>query len=334
MRILAGDIGGTKTLLALYEVDVSERTDASPPRLREVKRERFASAEFASLMPMLQRFLAAESPFQCATLAVAGPVINGVCKATNLPWIVDANEMAQFFDIKHFGLINDFQAIAMAVEVLGSEDLHTLHPGAPNVRGVRAVIGAGTGLGQALLVPMGNQWTVLASEGGHTDFAPRDDIEMKLLSYLLTKHRRVSYERVLSGRGLVNLYQFLVSSGMEEPSAKVEQALTDPSDDAASITAEALAKTNAACMRAVAMFVSLYGAEAGNLALKCLPYGGVYVAGGIAPKILPMLGGFVQSFLNKGRMSPLLERVPVHVILDTHVGLRGAALNALRLSNT
>lgn len=334
MMILAGDIGGTKTLLALYEVEASE-IDGHAPRLREVKRERFASTEFASLMPMLQRFLAAEQlHFQCATLAVAGPVINGVCKATNLPWVVDANELAQVFDVRHFGLINDFQAIAMAVEILDEKDLHTLHPGSPSATGVRAVIGAGTGLGQALLVPTDHEWKVLASEGGHTDFAPRDDLEMKLLAYLLTKHRRVSYERVLSGAGIVNLYQFLVSKGIEEASSKVEQALTDESDDAAAITAEALANTNAACSRAVEMFVSIYGAEAGNLALKCLPYGGLYVAGGIAPKILPKLDGFVQSFLNKGRMSPLLQRVPVHVILDTHVGLRGAALNAVRLSRT
>lgn len=326
MMILAGDIGGTKTLLALYEV---EATSDGSPRFHEVRRKRYDSPKFEGLAPLLVQFLASgRDAFTSAVFAVAGPVVNGVCKTTNLPWVVDAKELSQLLRLPRIGLINDFQAIAVGIELLGTSDLHSLNPEAASTPGVRAVLGAGTGLGEALVMPMANGWQVFASEGGHADFAPTNELEIELLRFLQKSYERVAYERVLSGAGLVALYEFLVTSRTEQESPSVE-AVLDAAHKAAAITADALAGNSAACVHAVDMFVNIYGAEAGNLALKCLPFAGLYVAGGIAPKLLSVIKKrFMPSFLDKGRMSPLLRRMPVHVILNTHVGLLGAANTA------
>lgn len=331
MIVLAGDIGGTKTLLALYRVNRCASVHGSLG-FEEIRRERYESSAFKGLASMVEQFLSVgRDEVRCATFAIAGPVVNQVCKATNLPWIVSAHEMATLLGTPHVSLINDFQAVAMGIELLDQDSIHTLNVGEYDPHSPRAVIGAGTGLGQALVMPVEGGWQVWPSEGGHTDFAPRNELEIQLLRYLFRKlGKRVSYERILSGLGFERLYEFVVTEGIE-PCSPVVDALKGTKEMAAAITKEGLSGVSSACQRVVEMFASIYGAEAGNQALKCLPFGGLYVAGGIAPKILPAIEkDFLLSFLNKGRMSDLLEKVPVHVILNTHVGLLGAALAAYR----
>ncbi len=325
MRILAGDVGGTKTLLAIYEHDASGTTT-------ELRRERFASRAYASLSEVLRAFLGAGSPgVSRVAFGVAGPVVDGRCAATNLPWRIDARELASDLDVERVRLINDFHAVALGIGVLDASELVVLQD-APIVDGAPvAIVGAGTGLGEAVLLPSRDGPTVLATEGGHADFAPRNEVEMALLRFLLGRHSRVSYERVLSGPGIVTLWEFVTSTGLA-PALDSTRARLASEDGPAVIGALALSGGDPAATRAVELFVSLYGAEAGNLALKVLPYGGLYVAGGIAGKLLaPMReGAFMRSFLDKGRMRPLLERVRVAVVATPDVGLIGARTAAER----
>ncbi|MER3523400.1 MAG: glucokinase [Ignavibacteria bacterium] len=317
--ILAGDVGGTKTNIASFDV-----ADGRVVR-RLVKRYR--NSEYRSLLAIIQEFRTeAGMTIDCAAFGVAGPVVNGRCEATNLPWVVDAREIASTLGVAQVGLINDLEATAYGILQLQETDTLGLNVGTAAPHGTMAVIAAGTGLGEGGLIWNGTRYQALASEGGHTDFAPRNELEIDLLRYLLSMYKRVSYERVVSGMGIVNLYRFFRTRlGTPEPKWLKDELTTG--DAASAIATAALAGKDEACRRAMDLFVSLYGAEAGNLALKLLATGGVYVAGGIAPKILPLLqqSTFMDAFSEKGRLSALVKSMPVHVVLNDNAALYGAA---------
>jgi glucokinase len=317
--ILAGDIGGTKTNLAVFAA--ADRLDVP------LAEERFASQEHTGLLPLVRRFLATHRlRVTHACIGVAGPVRDGRCAATNLPWVVDAAELAQALAIPRAWVINDLEATAYGLAVLGPEDFVTLARGADAARGNACLIAAGTGLGEAGLYWDGQDHRPFACEGGHASFAPRSDLEIELLRALRRRWDHVSWERVCSGPGLVAVYTFLRDSGggVEEPWVAEAMRAGDP---AAAIAEAARGGRSPLCARALELFVELYGAEAGNLALKTMATGGVYIAGGIAPRIVEHLrdGGFMRAFLAKGRMRPLLEAMPVRVVLNDRAALLGAA---------
>lgn len=317
--ILAGDIGGTHTRLAFLE-------DKSG-RLIGVAEETFPSREYASLEAVVQKFIATHPlPITCACFGIAGPVRHGRSDATNIPWLVDSTLVAHELGLKSVGLINDLEANAWGIAVLEAEDFVVLNQGASDTSGNAAIISAGTGLGEAGLYWDGRQHFPFATEGGHTDFAPRKRLEVELLEYLLKQFPRVSYERVVSGPGLLNIYRFLRDSGRgEEPPWLAEQMRDE--DPGAVISQAALSGKSELCAQALDLFVSLYGAEAGNLALKVMATGGVFLGGGIAPKIAQKLRDpvFLDAFTAKGRMKPLLQAMPVRVILNDKTALLGAA---------
>ena len=343
-KVLAGDIGGTKTILRL--TDLPSKGKAS------LFQEKYPSAKYPDLVPMVREFLAAaetalgekQTP-EKACFAIAGPVVNNTAKLTNLPWLLEAHRLERDLGISKVSLINDFAAVGYGVVALESEDIHTLQAGQFDSKAPIAIIGAGTGLGQCFGVPQGENYHIFSTEGGHTDFAPRNQLEFDLLEYLLDKYgiTRISVERVVSGQGIVAIYQFLRdrqgSHNSEvaeivrtwEQQAGRKQKTVDP---AAAISSAALEKTDDLSEETMQIFVEAYGAEAGNLALKFLPYGGLYVAGGIAAKILPLIqedNRFMQAFTHKGRVSGLVERVPVRLVLNPEVGLIGAASYAAQL---
>ena len=344
--LLAGDIGGTKTILRLVE----QPADGSMYSLDEAT---YPSRDFPDLVPIVQEFLRSAAEHlgytpapEKACFAIAGPVINNTAKLTNLVWSLDTRRLEQELGISKVSLINDFVAVGYGVLGLGESDLETLQSGKPQADAPKAVIGAGTGLGQGFLVPQGDTYQVFGTEGGHTDFAPPSELEFQLLQYLLEKHNieRISVERVVSGQGIVSIYQFLRDRkyfGNESPEiAKIVRTWEQETgkrvksvEPAGVISKAALEKSDRICEETMKMFVEAYGAEAGNLALKFLPFGGLYIAGGIAAKNLPLLkdGTFLHAFNNKGRMVSLLERVPVHIVLNPQVGLIGAAICAARL---
>jgi glucokinase len=334
MLLLAGDIGGTKTILRLAE------TSASEARLKTIYEERYSSHDFVDLVPMVQQFLAtAKTPVpEKACLAIAGPVVNDTAQLTNLTWMLDARNLEQKLGINKVTLINDFAAVGYGVLGLEAEDLSTLQAGEPKPRSPIAIIGAGTGLGHCFLVPQGDNYQVFSSEGGHVDFAPRSELEFQLRQYLLEKHNigRVSVERVVSGPGIVSIYQFLRDRSLAPESPVIAQTVRaweqqeDGNDPAAAIAAAAVEKSDRLCEKTMQMFVEAYGAQTGNFALQLLPYSGLYIAGGIAPKILPLMqaGNFLQAFTDKGRMIPLLKSIPVQMVLNPKVGLIGAAIRA------
>jgi len=321
MTILAGDIGGTKTRLALFEQG-AERPVA-------VVEHTYKSADYPSLEAVVAAFLAetGEAP-DGAAFGLAGPVAGRVCRTTNLPWLVDADHLEQLTGIPRVHLLNDLEAFAWGIGALPEDALLTLHPGAPDAQGNRAVIAAGTGLGQAGMFWDGRNHHPFATEGGHTDFAPGNDLEFALLRFLAEEyHGHVSWERVVSGPGLRNLYRFLLRHrGAATPEwLQEEMAQGDP---AAAIAKAATEERDETCVETMTLFVHLYGVEAGNLALKQMAKGGLYIGGGIAPKILPWLqqGLFLESLFHKGRMGPLLRTMPVRVILDDRAGLLGPAV--------
>jgi glucokinase len=317
--ILAGDIGGTNTRLAFFE--------GTPDRLQPVHIEIFPSSHFSGPVEIVRKFLGAHPlAVEAVCFGLPGAVVNGRVETTNLPWVVDAHHMAAELGLTSITLINDLLANAHGIPLLEESDFVLLNPVVPNNTGNRALISAGTGLGEAGLYADGRGgYHPFPSEGGHTDFAPRNDLEMDLLRYLMGRFEHVSYERVLSGPGLHNIYQFLRDTGRgEEPGWLAEQiAQGDPS---AAISKSALEGTSAICVQALDVFVSLYGAEAGNLALKVLATGGMYVGGGIAPKIIRKLSStaFMKSFTAKGRKGGLLKDVPVRVITNDKTALLGA----------
>ena len=317
--ILAGDIGGTNTRLAF--------ADEKAGCLTLVAEATFSSREHASLESVLRKFLSAHPiPITRAAFGIAGPVRHGRCDATNLPWVVDSHLVAREIGLERVGLINDLEANAYGVAALQREDFVLLNEGAVNAEGNAAIISAGTGLGQAVLHWDGRQHHPFATEGGHADFAPRNHLEMALLEYLMKQFQRVSYERVVSGPGLLSIYRFLRDTGRgEEPQWLAERMREQ--DPSAVISQSALRGESELCAQALDLFVTLYGAEAGNLALKVMATGGVYLGGGIAPKIVEELRApaFLNAFTSKGRMRPLLEAMSVRVILNQKTALLGAA---------
>ena len=317
--ILAGDIGGTSTRLGLFKGDVN--------RLEPVRMKTFRSRDYKGLGAIVTEFLAADSPkIPAACFGIAGPVRHGKVAGPNLAWEVHDQAVAQELNLANVTLINDLEANAYGITALKPEDLVTLQAGEPGAQGNCAVISVGTGLGEAGMYWNGKTHLPFACEGGHADFAPRDEIESDLLVYLRGKFGRVSYERVLSGNGQLLLYEFLRDvKGRRETPSVVEQMRSD--NPSAVITRAGLAGTCDLCVDALNWYVSLYGAEAGNLALKMMAAGGVYIGGGIAPKIIRKLEEhtFLISFLAKGRMQPLLEAIPVRVIMNDKTALLGAA---------
>ncbi len=321
--ILAGDVGGTKTHLALYEPAAAVRAPVFERRL--------PSRDYASLEALVRAFLAgAPARPGRAVLGVAGPVVEQQVVATNLPWRIGAAALGAALGGAPVLLVNDLEATAWSLPLLEAGEIETLHAGAPRT-GNRALIAAGTGLGEALLTWDGTTWRPCASEGGHTDFAPRDALEDELLLWLRARHGRVSYERILSGQGLADLYRFLAATGRGAASADVAAAFESAADPAAVVSAAALDGSCARARLALERFVSIYGAEAGNLALKALAVNGVFLGGGIAPRILPLLrgNGFLEAFRDKGRLGPVLARIPVTVLRDDRAALWGAARLAL-----
>lgn len=320
--ILAGDVGGTKVHLALY--------DFKDGKLTHARDERFAAKEFSGLEEIVKQFLSADK-VTSACFGVPGPVRDGRLRLTNLPWTLDSRELAANLGIEHVFLINDLEANGYGIAELGADQIYTLSEGDPSQTGNRALIAAGTGLGEGLLAWNGRIHVPYPSEGGHADYAPRNEDEIDLLRYLKQKYNgRISFERVVSGMGMTSVYEFLRDvRGVEEPAWLAEKiaAVSDPN---AVITEMGLAAKSELCEKTLDMFVSAYGAEAGNLALKVLSVGGLYVGGGIAPRILEKLkdGTFVKAFTDKGRLSQLLINMPVRVILESRAALMGAAAYA------
>ncbi|MDQ1363132.1 MAG: glucokinase, partial [Pseudomonadota bacterium] len=260
----------------------------------------------------------------------AGPVSHRTAQVTNLPWSINADSLQQQFNIAHVELINDFAAIGYGIDCLQQQDFVDLQAGHALDKATRVVIGAGTGLGEGYLVWQDGGYVPLPSEGGHADFAPASEVQMNLLGYLQARFGHVSYERVVSGMGLVNIYDFLACN--QPASIKLQQALLDGDDPAAIIAEFAMEKNEAVAVQALDIFIECYGAQAGNLALTCLARGGVYIAGGIAPKIMQRMqqGDFMRAFCNKGRFASLMQALPVKVIMNPEVGLHGAIRVALR----
>jgi glucokinase len=329
VEVIAADIGGTNTGMQLARV--------GPGRYQVLLERRYDSQAYADFLDIARDFFAQARALgdpQRACFAMAGPVDARRGQVTNLPWKLDADALSIALQIPHIRLINDFQAVGYGIEALGDDDLAALQilSGETRPHAPCAVIGAGTGLGEGILVWETDHYEPLPTEGGHTDFAPTDKIQIELLRYLMRRYPHVSYERIVSGPGLVNLHDFLCERAPGRESAALREAMR-VGDPAAVISEAALSGRDALASEALDLFISIYGAQAGNLALTCLPHGGLYVAGGIAPKIIDKLraGLFVRSFLAKGRMASVLAAIPVKVILNRKVGMLGAGLAASRL---
>ena len=318
--ILAGDVGGTKTILALFKTDGDD--------LKCLKKEQFSSTGYPTFTELLASFLTDADCTQITAvcIGVAGIVINGRCETTNLPWVLISQEIGERVNTQNVWLLNDLEATAWGLLSLPGHNLVELNADAQSRQGNIAVVAAGTGLGEAIIAWDGSSHHVLASEGGHVDFAPNNEQEMALLAYMKEKYpEHVSCERLISGEGLVNIYQFLKHINHAVPVPEIEQQMTER-DPAAVIGEAGVAGSDTLCVEALKLFCRLYGAESGNLALKCLPYGGVYLAGGIGAKILPVLqqGDFLDGFLAKGRCRAILQKISVKVCTNPEVALLGA----------
>ncbi len=329
MILLAGDIGGTKTDLALFS---PERGPGAP-----LVEATFPSARYPSLEALVQEFLGpARPPISGACFGVAGPVINGQSKITNLPWVIDERRLCEVLHLASVWLLNDVDAIAHAIPTLQPVDLDTLHAGSAVSGGAIAVIAPGTGLGEAFLTWDGRHYWAHPSEGGHADFAPSNALELEMLRYLQPRFGHVSCERVCSGRGLPNIYAYLKAAGNAEEPSWLADELAAAADPTPIIIGHALHNRPCPlCVWTLDTFASILAAEAGNLALKVLATGGVYLGGGLPRRILSVLKDecFMQAFGRKGRLADVLDRVPVHVILNPKVGLRGAAVYGLGKSD-
>ena len=351
--ILAGDIGGTKTHLALF--------DWTTERVAPVRLETFHSADYASLEEMLAEFLvppppptplddmdpehgvgeqpAGDSPpeeslkIQAACFGVAGPVIQNHSKTTNLPWVVDGPGLAKQFEIPRVQLLNDLEAMAHGILLLRPDELVPLNAGTPpSQKQAIALIAAGTGLGESILFWNGNRYQPMPSEGGHADFAPNSDNEIELLRHVRSQYLHVSYERVLSGPGLYAIYEYVRDTKKNEPTWLAEKIKAG--DPAAEIAQAGLTGQAEIARQTLDLFASIYGAEAGNLALKAMAINGVYIGGGIAPKLLDKMkdGTFMKAFTNKGRYKRLMSNIPVYVVMNQQTGLLGAASTAVGLA--
>jgi glucokinase len=325
--ILAGDTGGTKTRLALYE-------QMAGSFIRQ-QTETFVSPDFPSLQEIIRTFLARHHvSVKKACFGVPGPVVNGRAESTNLPWITDEKQITQAVGITSVRLVNDLVATTSSLPFLSANDLLTLHPGAPKGRETRfGVVAPGTGLGEGYLHKTADQFLALPSEGGHTDFAPNTALEVELLKYLQKKFGRVSYERVLCGPGLVNIYTFLKDTGLAPEPPELAQRMRQ-GNPAAIISATGQSREFEICAKTLDIFASVLGAKAGDVALTMVTTGGVYLGGGIPPKILQKLaeGTVVKAFHHKGRLSDFMKTIPLHVIRDDHAALLGAAYLASMLS--
>lgn len=328
-EVLAGDVGGTKTHLGLYRVE-----DGKLVSLRD---RVYATRDFRCLEDVAVDFLGGARAIDAACFGVPGPVIGGLSHATNVPWTMEERGVARALGVPGARLINDLEATAYGMLHLEERETAVLQAGAPSAaRAPIAVIAAGTGLGESALLPLeGNGWRSVASEGGHADFAPRGREQVELLEFLTGEFDHVSFERVLSGPGLVNIYRFLRSRMPDAEPEWLAAEFARAGDVAAVISEAALAGREPRCIAALRMFIAIYGAEAANLALKFLALGGVYLGGGIAPKILPMLagaeGGFIGAFLAKGRLGGMLAKIPVRVSLNDGAALVGAAHCAMEM---
>lgn len=310
--ILAGDIGGTNTRLCLFENGKSVGEE-----------KKFPSQKFQSLEEIIAEFLGQRKVAK-GCFGVAGPVREGKCKITNLSWEIDEKRIAKELGIESVHLLNDLEANAYGLRAIERKDFFLLHEGKEQ-RGNQALIAAGTGLGEAGLIWNGKEHLPFACEGGHVGFSPRDDLEIELFLFLRKKFGHVSFERVVSGPGLHNIFQFLVETGKETLSQDVKDAMNS-SDPSKIISEWGISGKDRACKRALDWFISIYGAEAGNMALKFLSLGGFFVGGGIAPKIIDALklGAFHQAFIDKGRFKELLETIPIRVVLNDNAALLGA----------
>lgn len=317
--VLGGDIGGTKTELGVFEV-------RGPHEMCRVKEQRFRSREHGGLEEVIEAFLRGwEGRIDAAAFGIAGPVLNQAVEVTNLPWRIERDSLAELLGTPRVHLMNDLAATAYGALFLPDAEIDVLNQGKPR-RESCAVIAAGTGLGQALLMWDGRRYVPCPTEGGHADFAPRNAIEIGLLEYLLKKFDRVSIERALSGPGLKNIFDFVDAVLRVEVAAETRRRLE--TEDAGKVIGElGLAETCKACARALDLFIDIYGAQAGNLALTAMGLGGVYIGGGPAVKLLPRLrqGGFMRAFTAKGRLEDLMREIPVRVILNPQTCQLGAA---------
>ncbi len=324
--LLAGDVGGTKTVLALYESGVGT--------LEKVREQTYASRDFPSLEALCLAFMEGSPDVlvRMACFGVPGAVVDGACKTTNLPWTLAEGPLAETLKVPRARLLNDLQAAGYGMLHLGESELSVLNPGKSGPRrGNIAVIAAGTGLGEGLLVDTGDGHRPVASEGGHASFSPATPLEFELRTFVARRlgsdEQHVSWERVVSGMGIGNLYDFLKHKGVHEESPAVAAKIKATGDKGAVVGVEAVNGTDRLCAAAADLFAHLYGAEAGNVALKFLATGGLFIGGGIAPKLLPILqrGAFMKAFVDKGRFAELLRQVPVHVALNDKAPLLGAA---------
>lgn len=326
---LSGDIGGSKTRLQLTHFSKNEK-------LAIVAKAEYENHQFLRFTDIVNDFLKTQSTtIDAACFALAGPIANGTVQLTNLPWHLSENELKTSLKIQSVKFINDFEAIGYGAPILENEDYFTLQNSSPQKNALQAIIGAGTGLGVALIYHDEQRTHVLPTEGGHVDFAPSDTLQENLLLFLRKKFHRVSNERIVSGKGIENIYRYLVSTSeyRERENEELKHLSHFSNDFAADISRFATEHHDPIALHTLDTFVRCYGAITGNLALTTLPFGGLYIAGGIAPKLLPQLqdGRFMQAFLDKGRMSELLRNVPIKIILNTSVGLIGAAYYAAHL---
>ena len=326
MIVIAGDVGGTKSLLAAMEL----KAGAAPKTLVE---ERYPSASFKVFSDMILEFMKkVPGKVEYAGLGVAGAVVNGHCRGTNIPWELDESEIRQRAGLSGVRIVNDFAATARGVRKLTAQDQVTLQAGEAEEKGSIGILGAGTGLGEAFLVWGASGFEVISTEAGHADFGARTDEEIELLKFVRAKFGRCSYERILSGPGIGNIYEYVKHRSPERESPAVAAAVA--AGDPAAAVSEYDQRGDALCGEALNLFVQIYGAEAGNVALRGVTTGGVYLAGGIAPRMVQRFqtSRFLDAFHDKGRHRVLVEKVPVHLITNTHVGLLGAMAVAEELA--
>ena len=322
MKVLAGDIGGTRSRFAIVEVD-GIRLDARYEKA-------FRSKDYGDLEQVLAEFVdGTDIPFESACFGIAGPILNGRCIATNLPWHIDPDRVQSSLALQSVRLINDLAANALGIQALSEKDLYLVNPGRADRQGNACIIAAGTGLGEAGMFWDGEHYQPFPSEGGHCDFAPSCDFDYQLQQFLATRFGHVSWERVVSGMGIVNIFEFLCAQNHEpEPDwFKIEK---ERGDAASAIAETARSKQDRLCLETLEHFLRYYGAEAGNLALKTMATGGIYVGGGIAPKLIRLFqrNTFFEALTAKGRMQNLLSEMPVKVILNDRTALFGAAIRA------
>lgn len=325
MKVIIGDIGGTKTLLSLLEVRNNEDYQV-------LKQRKYSSLIYDNFESIVKDFLQEDYADE-GCFAIAGPVINNSCNLTNLNWHLEGENLSNQLDIKKVTLLNDFAAVSYGILTLKKEELETLQVGEKNDQSTIAVIGAGTGLGESFLVNHKGQYQVISTEGGHTDFSAKNELQWQLLNYLKDKNKwdRVSVERIISGQGIVAIYQFLRDINFAEEAIEISQQIKqwesgDNSIDAGAIIGtSAMKKDDVLTSKTMSIFIETYAAEVSNFALKILPYSGIYIAGGIAAKIVNLLNEnhFIESFLAKGRMKPLLEKMPLYIVKNPEVGLKG-----------